>query len=203
MYLSYIFIGISVLISYKCLNDRSWLDRLVHYPYIEKRKKEYYRWITGGLIHGSMNHLLINMFVFYQFGPFVEQYLTYRFGQVSALVLFGIFVMLGLIVSNIGTYMKHQDNSAFRSLGASGVTSAIVLIYCLYDPWQMFIFPPVPAIIFAILYIGYSQWASMKERGHIDHQGHLWGALYGVIFISVVDPYILQIFWEKVTTLPF
>lgn len=203
MIITYIILGVTIAISLLALQRPEITDRLLHAPYIESHKNQYYRLLTSGFLHGSMNHLFINMFVLYQFGTFVEQYFTIRFGQSYGIFLFVLFYLSAIVVANMGTFFKHQSNPSFRSLGASGVTSALVLIYCLFDPWQMFIFPPVPAILFAVLYLGYSQWAIKNSSDNIDHQGHLWGSLYGIIFIIIVDPEMLSIFINKIKTLPF
>ena len=201
--ITYIFIGVTVLISFLTLKREDILNKLIHTPYLESHQGQYYRLLSSGFLHGSNNHLFINMFVLYQFGGFVESYFNASFGTVKGGVLFVIFYLSAIIVANFGTFIKHKDNPRFRSLGASGVTSALVLIYCLFDPWQMFIFPPVPAILFAVLYLGYSQWAIKNSSDNTDHQGHLWGSVYGILFIIIADPKMIGIFLDRVSTLPF
>lgn len=203
MMLTYLLIGITVLISYSALNNRELQNRWVHYPYREANTGEYYRMLSSGFLHGSYNHLFINMFVLFQFGASIEGYFNARFGQLTGGFLYIAFYITSIIFANIGTLLRHKDNPGFRSLGASGVTSAIVLIYCLFEPWAMFIFPPVPAILFAVLYIGYSQWAITGSRDNVDHQGHLWGSLYGLVFILLFDPSMYQYFWEQLKAVPF
>ena len=59
---------------------------------------------------------------------------------------------------------------------------------------MLVIFPipvPVPAIIFAIVYVGYSWWAGRRQRGNINHDAHLCGALTGLLFVLVFDPQAL------------
>lgn len=38
-------------------------------PYYFLRNKQYYTWLTTGLVHRSGAHLLFNMLTFYFFGP--------------------------------------------------------------------------------------------------------------------------------------
>lgn len=198
-----ILLGITIAFSYLALRDASILNRWMHAPYLETHKGEYMRLLSSGFLHGSMNHLLINMFVLWQFGSFLESYLNTVFGPAKGPALYVTFYLTAIIAANIGSLIKHKNNPQFRSLGASGVTSAIVLIYCLFDPWQMFLFPPVPAILFAVLYLGYSQWAIYNSSDNIDHQGHLWGSLYGIFFILVFNPTLFTSFMKKLTTWPF
>lgn len=203
MTITYILLALTIGISLYTLQNKELLNKLVHHPYSEATGGQYHRLLSSGFLHGSMNHLLINMWVLYQFGGFIEQYFTYRFGGTMGSIIYIAFYLAAIIFANLGTYLKHKENPNFSSLGASGVTSALVLIYCLFDPWQMFIFPPVPAILFAVLYIGYSQWAIRNSSDNIDHQGHLWGSLFGLLFILVVDPSIYGAFLERISNLPF
>ncbi len=180
--LTLIIIAITCLISWKAFSDIGWADRLSHKPYLEHNNNQYYRLLTAGFVHGSLPHLFINMYVLYQFGGLLEQLLIRDKGILIGNISYVLFYLLAIVFANLGTYASQKDNPGFASIGASGVTSATVFIYALFSPWQMFLFPPVPAIVFAVLYIGYSMWASKQQRDNIDHQAHLWGAIFGIIF---------------------
>ena len=195
--------GITGLISYYGLNNPDLISRLSHHPYDENKNGHYYRLLSSGFVHGSMGHLLINMFVLYQFGGYIEQYFLLKFGNGTGIMAYLLFYLLAIVFANIGSYVRHMNDPSFSSIGASGVTSALVIIYCFFDPWQMFIFPPVPAVIFAVLYIGYSHWASYQGKDNIDHQGHLWGAIFGLAFVIMFDKPLLNHFLSEIATLPF
>jgi len=181
-------VALTCIISFLCLQNPELFSRLSHRPYTETKLGEYYRILSSGFVHGSWMHLAINMYVLYQFGDIVERYFfNPRFGAMSNLV-FAFFYLSAIVVANLGTFFKHQDNPRFSSVGASGVTSAIVFMYAMMDPWQMFLFPPVPAIVFAVLYAGYSTWASKNRQDGIDHLAHLYGGLYGVAFMFITSP---------------
>ena len=64
----------------------------------------------------------------------------------------------------------------------------------MFDPWQMFIWPPIPAFLVAIGYLVYSHWAASNRQDNIDHRAHLWGAAFGLIFILItgVDMFIYE-----------
>ena len=47
---------------------------------------------------------------------------------------------------------------------------------------------PIPAVLFALVYVGYSYWAARHPRGRINHDAHLCGAIAGVAFVAVTDP---------------
>ena len=46
----------------------------------------------------------------------------------------------------------------------------------------------MPAILYAILYVVYSIYMDRRGVGNINHSAHLWGAAYGVIFTSIMEP---------------
>lgn len=206
MSLTLIIIIITGLVSYQALNDRSLSEKLKHYPYVESRNKEYYRMLTGGFVHGNMTHLLINMFVLYSFGEYVEARFLGEFGELKGR-LFYLFLYLGsIIVADIGTYFQHKDNPRFASVGASGATSAILLVFVIYNPWAtllLFFVIPCPAIIAAVGYLIYSSWASKNSNDMIDHSAHFYGAVFGIIFIFVSKPDMLPIFLDSVQHIPY
>lgn len=195
---SMILILVTVVISYAGFRNQILIDRFKHSPYAEWHGKEYVRLLSSGFLHGGTGHLLINMFVLFQFGPYVEYLLGYRYGSITGTILFFVFYLSAVITANLGTFFKEKNNPGFNSIGASGATSALVVVFSLLDPWQMFLFPPVPSFLFAILYLGYSHWASSRNRDQIDHTAHFWGALYGILFILIAVPESLQIFLSRI-----
>ena len=86
-----------------------------------------------------------------------------------------------------------------------GAVSAVLFAYILFEPWKLIFvfFIPVPAIIFAILYVAYSIWSGKRGNSNINHSAHLWGAAYGVIVTILIEPRILPHFLNKLAQLPF
>jgi len=197
---------LTFLISYKGFTDRVFFENLKHYPIAEKRNKEFYRFITSGFLHGSWLHLLINLFVLWQFGSIVEGIYKQIFGQLMGGFVFILMYFTTLIVADIPSYFKHQDNPGYAAIGASGAVSGIVFIYVLFMPWNMLYLYgilPIPAIVGAVAYAVYSSWASKNRNDNIGHDAHLYGALFGVVFTVIVYPRSLSIFAEKLMQLPF
>ena len=49
-----------------------------------------------------------------------------------------------------------------------------------------FIIPPIiPGFLFAPIYLGFTVYLSKKDPGSINHSSHLWGAIYGLVFLIV------------------
>jgi len=197
-----VIVVISGIISYQGFNNRSFFDRLKHYPVAEENSKEYYRMLTSGFLHGSWMHLIINMYVLLQFGEIIEYRFVDLFGNMGR-IIYVLFYLTAIVIADIPTYLKHKDNPSFSSIGASGAVSAVVFAFIMYYPLQglTFIFFPffaIPAIILGIGYLIYSSWASEKGRDNLDHLAHFTGAVYGVLFAIVSNPSIIQSFADQI-----
>lgn len=185
---------VTALASFQAFNNRKMFKSLMHHPYTEHREKQYYRLISSGFIHGSQNHLLINGFVLFMFGTSIEGKFTNSFGVMGP-ILFVVLYMTAIIAGNLPSFFKYKNNPNYSAIGASGATSALVLIYCLLDPWGWFVYPPVPAIVFAIGYLAYSHWADKTNKADgIGHSAHLYGAIWGLLFFVVAAPGELSTF---------
>lgn len=193
-------IGFTCLISYQGFANYNIIDRLKHFPARELEFKEYYRLLTGGFVHADWTHLIINMFVLYSFGSFIESFLVGMHGATKGRIIFVVLYLLNIILANIPTSIKHKNNYGFSSIGASGAVSGIVFIFILLNPWSMlllFFIIPVPAIIMGIGYLLYSSWAAKKGQGRLDHSAHFAGAIAGMAMILLLHHEIIHVFLRK------
>lgn len=197
MSITLILVVMTGFISYQAFNNPEMRAKLLFHPVSIKNSGEYYRFLSSGFIHGSWGHLLINMFVLYQFGRFAEELVfPLLFGEAMGKIIYIVFYLVAIIVANIPTYFRHQDNYGYAALGASGATSALVFVYILFDPWQWFVFPPLPAILLGIGFLWYSSYMDKRGTDNIGHNAHLWGAVFGLVFtvvtIMAVQPELLD-----------
>jgi membrane associated rhomboid family serine protease len=209
MSITLILILITVGISVAAWNSPSLMNSWIMNPYAVSRRGEYYRLVTSGFLHADMGHLFFNMLSFYFFGGYVERIFDSLFGQLGGVVL-AAFYLVAIVVSDIPTLLKHKDNSYYNSLGASGGVSAIlfatIFIYPLIGIYFFFIPIPIPGFIFALLYIGYSYYASNRGGSNINHDAHLYGALFGLLFMAIALPEpegIQQFFGQIMSWRPF
>jgi membrane associated rhomboid family serine protease len=173
------------------------IEALILWPPIVRKKNEYYRLATYGLVHANFMHLLFNMVALFSFGSAMERFYNAALGNYG----FVFFYVVGLIVSILPTYLKNRDNPEYRSLGASGGVSAVLFAFILLQPWaEIYVyFIKVPAIVFAVLYIVYSIYADRHGKDNVNHSAHLWGAAYGVIFTIAMAPPVLPHFLQALS----
>ncbi|MEY4937382.1 MAG: hypothetical protein RIS64_3741 [Bacteroidota bacterium] len=183
------------LISYQAFNDPASKDNLLHHPYSEKRKKEYYRMITSGFVHADGMHLFMNMFVLWQFGGSIERLYIGIFGDIFGRIAFLLLYLSTLLVTDYLTYRKYQDDYQYKSLGASAAVSAMTFISILIDPWGWIVVMviPMPFIVMGVLYLSYTYYQSKQNPfgGGVDHLSHLIGSLYGIAFTIALKPEII------------
>lgn len=191
-----VIIIITAIISFTAFSSEKIINDLIFWPPMIREKNQYYRFITSGLIHADIPHLAFNMITLYFFGRLVEEYLFIpKIGKAGYL----LFYVAGIIVSEIPSYIRHRNNYSYRSLGASGAVTAVLFSFILLAPWQTIyvFFLPVPAIIFAALYVGYSIYMDRKGGDNVNHSAHLWGAAWGVLFTIFMEPGIINQFIQQ------
>jgi membrane associated rhomboid family serine protease len=187
-----VIIGITCVVSFLAFSDKRLLERLILWPPAISRQNQYYRLLSYGLVHASPMHLIFNMLTLFFFGQYMEGIFARLIGPFG----FALFYAGGLVVSILPTYFANRDNPRYRSLGASGAVSAVLFAFILIQPWATILVYvlPVPAIVFAVLYIGYSIYMDQRAADNINHGAHLWGAAYGVAFTLLVEPRLFSLF---------
>jgi membrane associated rhomboid family serine protease len=184
-----IIIIITAIVSFTGFSNRKIVDDLIFYPPAVSEHNQWYRFISCGLIHADIGHLLFNMLSLYLFGQFVEDKFIEIF-QGYGKLLYALMYVLALVVCLLPTYNRNKHNTQYRSLGASGAVSAVVfagLVVAPYVEVGFFFIPPIiPGFIFGPLYLLISTYLDKKGGGNINHSAHIWGALFGVAFIVIV-----------------
>ncbi|MDO4222421.1 MAG: rhomboid family intramembrane serine protease, partial [Acinetobacter sp.] len=163
---TFFIILITALVSILAWRSPALMDRLILWP-PAIQKGQYDRFISSGFIHADGMHLLFNMITLFFFGRAIEAFYTQYLSGLG----FILFYLGGMIIASIPSYLSHRQQSNWASLGASGAVSAVLFAFILFDPWNLIFvfFIPMPAIIFAVLYIAYSIWASQRGQSNINH----------------------------------
>ncbi|MFY7826475.1 rhomboid family intramembrane serine protease [Flectobacillus sp. BAB-3569] len=198
--LNEVLILITALVSILAFRNYELMDKLVLNPYSISRRQEYWRFVTSGFVHADFGHLFVNMFTLYSFGNMMEQI----YNQISpgnGALLYLLLYIGGIIVSDLPTFFKHRNQFSYNSLGASGGVSSVLFAAILFAPTQsLYIFAilPIPAIVYGFLFTGYSIYMSKRSMSNINHDAHLYGALYGVIITIIIYPKVLMIFTNQI-----
>jgi membrane associated rhomboid family serine protease len=186
--LAYSLLAINVLASIFAFSNKEFMETNIFHMGSVLRRKEYYRIITSSFLHGDPMHLLFNMVTLFFFGPALE----YLMGTGN----FAILYFGSQLGAEAVTIWFQRQNLDYRSLGASGSVSGVVVGFSLYAPFSLlYIFGliPIPAILFAALFILYSIFA-MGGRGRIAHEAHLGGAVFGGILFAILTPDLVNLF---------
>ncbi len=143
---------------------------------------EYYRYVTSAFLHADWTHFFVNMFTLYFFGD----YLVYHFGtKVFLLIYFG-----GVLAGNYLAYYFHKKDLWYSAIGASAGVNSIVFAYVTLNPsdfiW-LFAIIPVPAFLFALIYLWYTTKGTQDIHSRIGHEAHFGGAIAGVLLILLFD----------------
>ncbi len=181
MSLSTIIIIITGIITYMGFQDHKLFEKY-KFSVAGIQSGEYYRFITSAFLHADWNHFLINMFTLYFFGDFVVNY----FGTTGFLLIyFG-----GVFAGNYLAYYFHKNELWYSAIGASAGVNAVVYSYVTIHPFDfiyLFAIIPVPAILFAGVYLWYTTKGSQNTMSRIGHEAHFGGAIAGVILSLILD----------------
>ncbi|MFC6199245.1 rhomboid family intramembrane serine protease [Ponticaulis profundi] len=160
------------------------------------KRQEWHRVLVSGFLHADPMHLFVNMLTLFFFGPLMEFVLG---PQTFFLVYLG-----SLLAGSALALVMNAKNMDYAALGASGAVSGVLFSFCLYAPFEMIYFfgiIPIPAILFAVLYVAYSVYGMGARRDNIGHDAHLGGAIGGVLLTILLKPEIVPHFLNEISGL--
>lgn len=195
MTITFALIGLTSAISLAALYvDERILNTGMLIPHRVVNNQSWYEILTAGFLHASFGHLAVNMFVLFFFGMVLEQNL----GAVQFVSLY----VSGLLVSSLPSMIKHREDPQYATLGASGGVESVLFGFIFLYPTEsiyfIFLPIPIPAWIFGLGFLAYSVYESKKGRGNINHEAHIAGAVWGVLYLLIFVPnsidHILTVF---------
>ena len=195
-----ILVVLTTIISFVSFNSSRLMDALIFWPPAISMRRQYYRFITCGFIHADLIHLAFNMFTLYFFGRGLEMYYMGRLGLQHW--YFTALYFSAIVIANIPSYLKQHDNYNYRSLGASGAVCAVLFAFILISPWEkleLYATLPIPAILYAVLFLAYTIYMSRRGGDNVNHDAHLWGAIYGIVFTIVARPSVVGTFLNEMS----
>lgn len=186
-------VALTCIISFTAFSNEKVINDLIFYPPAISKRNQWYRFVTCGFIHADIMHLAFNMYSFYLFGDMVERAFEAIFGT-SGKFIYLLLYISALAICLIPTYLQHKDNYHYRSLGASGAVSSVIFVGIFLNPTMgLGIFPlpfHIPGFIFGPLYLILSAYMAKKGHGNINHSAHIWGAIFGVVFLIITCQFL-------------
>ena len=164
--------------------DRDFLNQFAFHVGAVTRQGQHYRVFTSSFLHNDLFHLAFNMWALFLFGPAIEM----RLGKTGFLVVyFGAILVSGIL----SWYFNRRDLN-YSSVGASDAVSGILFSFILFYPFStLMIFPlllPIPAWLFGILFLIISSLLINADNRRVAHEGHLGGALAGLVLTALMVP---------------
>ena len=208
MTITLIIIALTCLVSFPAFSNARMKEDLLFWPYEIRHRSQFYRFLSGGVIHADTMHLLFNMVSLYSFGTALETFMyPVLFADKSKALYAGLYV-LGIIAAGIPDYFKYQHQSHYRALGASGAVSAVIFAAITIQPnlpIRFFFIPiDIPGYIFGFIFLGLSYYLAKRGGGNIGHNAHFWGAVFGVVYtliaarafspVNLVERFLQQVF---------
>jgi membrane associated rhomboid family serine protease len=159
------------------------------------RHQEWWRLLSHGFVHADWMHLAMNMFVLYEFGRTVQTDL----GFLGLAGLPGLYVF-SLVAGSLPALAKHKNNSSYRSLGASGAVSAVLVSYIVLHPTHtllLFFVVPIPAALAGVLFFWYESRMATKSGTRVAHDAHMAGGFAGLLWTIYWVPQSLMRCWDQ------
>jgi rhomboid protease GluP len=191
---SYAVIGVTVVVSLLALQPSGsdllaalWLDKQA------LAGGEWWRLVSPVLVHGSLLHLLFNMYFLYLVGPLVEQ----LYGSARFLLLYGLTAAAGSAASYLlgGPYPSVGASGAI--FGLCGVLLAVSAIHRpVLDRRGRALMSQIGGLVVLNLIIGFGVNAMGAQ---IDNLAHLGGLAAGLWLGFVVPPIraTLGSYWQQ------
>jgi len=145
--------------------------------------------LSYAFLHGSVMHLLLNMYALWLFGIALEN----LWGSRRFAVYYFVSVLGAGLTQLLVTSMTLKQGGYFPTIGASGGVFGVLLAYGLFFPNQtlLLLIPPMPikAKYFVLLY-GLIElvFGITGTQSGVAHFAHLGGMLFG---------FFLLVYWKK------
>ena len=143
--------------------------------------------VSGLFLHGSPQHLIVNMAMFWMFGALISRHL----GRAWVLVCFLLCGIGGMVL-----HVALETESAVPCIGASGSVAGLGGVYLVLqlrwsmpwpDTWPLSQpVPPGQLALFSLVGIGFDLWGLSQGQGGIAFGAHIGGFVTGVMIAVVI-----------------
>lgn len=183
-YATIILIIITCFVSWKGLENDTFLEGYSFKVGPVLGSKDYLRLVSSGFVHLSWLHLIFNMLALYMFGSMLELSL----GTGNFLLIY----FASLVGGSLLALFIHRHHEDYSSAGASGAVAGLVFATIALFPGMslgLFFLPlNLPAWLYGLLYVVYSIYGIRSKLQNIGHEAHLGGALIGMLVAIAIRP---------------
>ncbi|WP_068596194.1 rhomboid family intramembrane serine protease [Vaginella massiliensis] len=200
-----VIIAVNAVVSMRGFSDLAFFEKYKFNVARIQNQKEYHRLLTSGFLHVNYTHLIFNMLTLYFFSGIVVSFFgnpLVVFGDTSFMnqnlgsILFLVLYLLSIVAGNVLALFEHRNQPNYSAVGASGGVSGVLFSAIAVYPTLMlgiFFVIPMPAWIFAIVYLGFSVYGMRNNLGNLGHAAHLGGSIFGLLGTILYFPELLQI----------
>ena len=129
----------------------------------------YVRLFTHSIGHKDWDHLVSNFLIILLIGPMIEE----KYGSINLIIM---FLVTSLVIGLFNTIFSN-----YAILGASGNTYMLIVLSSFSNIQEGTI--PITVVLICIFYvIGEIKRSITERKSKVYHDGHLIGALCGLLF---------------------
>lgn len=188
----FILVLLNSILTYEGSRREHWRESFLFDPFAISQGQKSIGIFSHFWFHADWQHLIFNMLSLYMLGGVLESLWVLEFGVQKGSMLFIALYLFGGVAATVLPYFRHRYNPNYRSLGASGAVTAVVFAAIMWYPQMqlglLFLPIPIPAYIFGPLYLGIEYYAMKRGNTNIANDGHISGALFGILFVLMLDP---------------
>jgi membrane associated rhomboid family serine protease len=188
----FVLIFLVVIISNEGFRRTYWRNKYLFNPYAISNGRSLEGIFSHFWFHADWQHLLFNMISLFMLGGLLEEIWVNEYSLIKGTSYFLAVYLFGGVAATVIPYYRHRNNPNYRSLGASGAVSAVVFATIIWEPNMrlglLFIPIPIPAYLFGPLYLAFEYFAMRRGNSNIANDGHISGALFGILFVAFLEP---------------
>ncbi|PKO14711.1 MAG: hypothetical protein CVU39_13355 [Chloroflexi bacterium HGW-Chloroflexi-10] len=139
---------------------------------------ELWRLFTPALLHGSIMHLVFNMYALYIFGNNLE----YQYGHLRFFLLY----LMGAFAGNVASFVLTANPSLGASTAIFGLLAAEGVF--IYRNRRFFGSRARSILTNIVLVLGFNLFLGLTPGSYIDNWGHMGGLIGGLLFAWTAGP---------------
>lgn len=139
--------------------------------------------ITYGFMHGSVMHILLNMYALYMFGGLIERVMGQR-----RFIIYYFTCLVAAALAQLAIMYWFEPDRVFPTVGASGAIFGLLGAFAMLFPREKLMMIPIPVGIPAWLFVTLYGLAELVfgvtgTLSGVAHFAHLGGLVAGLLLL--------------------